>query len=72
CLKPKSWWVFTIETHAGDGWSVGESARYQHGESYVRELAEAHNFAVVLVESVTTREERGQPVAGLAVVLKSG
>jgi len=69
-LNPAGLWAFTIEHRDGAGWGVGESGRYVHSEGYLRELAAQFGFEVKLVDTVSTRQERGVPVPGLAAVLQ--
>ncbi|MFL4992661.1 MAG: methyltransferase domain-containing protein [Microvirga sp.] len=62
--------AFTVQAHEGDGFVLGEDARYAHGESYLRDLADSAGFTLVIFERVSTREDRGVPVPGFLVVLQ--
>lgn len=62
--------AFTVQTHEGEGFILGDDARYAHSETYLRQLAEAAGFAIVLLERVSTREDRGVPVPGFLAVLQ--
>ena len=62
--------AFTVQAHAGEGIVLGADARYAHGEAYLRDAAAAAGFAVVLLEAVSTREDRGAPVPGFLAVLE--
>ena len=62
--------AFTVQAHEGEGFILGEDARYAHGEPYLRELAQSTGFTTVILERVSTREDRGEPVPGLLVVLQ--
>jgi predicted TPR repeat methyltransferase len=62
--------AFTVQAHDGEGYLLGEDARYAHGESYLRRLAETMGFNVVISERVSTREDRGVPVPGFLMVLE--
>jgi predicted TPR repeat methyltransferase len=62
--------AFTVQAHEGEGFVLGEDARYAHSEAYLRELAEAAGFAVVIFERVSTREDRGVPVPGFLAVMQ--
>jgi predicted TPR repeat methyltransferase len=62
--------AFTVQAHKGEGFILGEDARYAHSEAYLRELAEATGFTTVILERVSTREDRGEPVPGLLAVLQ--
>ncbi|WP_262028286.1 class I SAM-dependent DNA methyltransferase [Microvirga sp. Mcv34] len=69
-LKPAGLFAFTVQAHEGDGYILGEDARYAHGESYLRRLADREGFALAFFERVSTREDRGVPVPGFLVVLQ--
>jgi predicted TPR repeat methyltransferase len=62
--------AFTVQAHEGEGFILGQDARYAHGETYLRRLAEIAGFAVVILERVSTREDRGVPVPGLLAVMQ--
>ena len=64
--------VFTVERGDTDTGSfrLTDSGRYVHGESHIREAADAAGFEVVSAESTVLRYEYGDPVAGLVVVLR--
>jgi predicted TPR repeat methyltransferase len=69
-LKREGLFAFTVQAHEGEGFILGEDARYAHGETYLRQLAEATGFSVVILERVSTREDRGMPVPGFLAVLQ--
>ena len=69
-LRREGLFAFTVQAHEGDGFVLGEDARYAHGEAYLRELADAVGFTMVIFERVSTREDRGVPVPGFLVVLQ--
>ena len=69
-LKREGLFAFTVQAHEGEGFVLGEDARYAHGETYLRGLAEAAGFEVVIFERVSTREDRGVPVPGFMCVLQ--
>lgn len=69
-LKREGLFSFTVQAHAGEGFFLGEDARYAHSESYLRNLADEVGFTTVVVEHVSTREDRGVPVPGVLVVLQ--
>jgi predicted TPR repeat methyltransferase len=69
-LKCEGLFAFTVQAHEGEGFILGEDARYAHSETYVRRLAEAVGFTVVIFERVSTREDRGVPVPGFLCVLQ--
>jgi predicted TPR repeat methyltransferase len=69
-LRREGLFAFTVQTHQGDGYVLGDDSRYAHSEAYLRELAEISGFRIVLLEKASTREDRGEPVPGLLVVLQ--
>jgi predicted TPR repeat methyltransferase len=58
-----------VQAHDGDGVVLGPDSRYAHGEAYLRAEAAEAGLSIVLLERVSTREERGVPVAGFLIVL---
>jgi len=69
-LKREGLFAFTVQAHDGEGYVLGADARYAHGESYLRKIAEENGFAIALLERVSTREDRGVPVPGFLAVLQ--
>jgi len=69
-LKREGIFAFTVQAHEGEGFILGEDARYAHSEAYLRELAETVGFTLVIIERVSTREDRGVPVPGFLAVLQ--
>jgi predicted TPR repeat methyltransferase len=70
-LKRGGLFAFTVQVHEGEGFVLGDDARYAHSEAYLRGLADAAGFTIVLLEKVSTREDRGKPVPGLLAVMQS-
>jgi predicted TPR repeat methyltransferase len=62
--------AFTVQAHAGEGYVLGEEARYSHAESYLRGLAHAAGFEVAFFEAASTRQDRGADVPGFVMVLR--
>ncbi|MBQ0822325.1 methyltransferase domain-containing protein [Microvirga sp. HBU67558] len=62
--------AFTVQAHEGEGFILGADARYAHSGSYLRDVADSTGFDVVIIERVSTREDRGVPVPGLLVVMQ--
>jgi predicted TPR repeat methyltransferase len=60
--------AFTLESHDGDGFVMGEGRRYAHGARYVRASLEAAGLALLQLEAQSIRTERGAPVPGLVIV----
>jgi predicted TPR repeat methyltransferase len=61
--------AFSVQAHDGDGFALGEDARYSHGEPYLRRLAAGTGFTVALLERASTRQDRGEDVPGFVAVL---
>ena len=61
--------AFTLQKAQGEDYVLGEDLRYAHAPSYVMRLAAAQGFGVAACEDVSVRQDRGQPVQGLSVVL---
>ncbi|WP_230531322.1 class I SAM-dependent DNA methyltransferase [Microvirga roseola] len=69
-LKPGGLFVFTVQSHPGDGVVLGHDARYAHSETCLRELAETVGFTILVFERASIREDRGAPVPGFLCVLQ--
>ncbi len=69
-LRREGLFAFTVQAHEGEGFVLGADARYAHGEAYLRDLAQSTGFTIVIIERVSTREDRGEPVPGLLAVLQ--
>jgi predicted TPR repeat methyltransferase len=69
-LRRRGFFAFTVQAHEGDGFVLGEDARYAHGERYLRNLAETTGFATVTFERAWTRQDRGEDVPGFLVILE--
>lgn len=61
--------AFSAERHDGDGFVLGEALRYRHAPALVAEAAAAAGLAVMSVEPVSLRRDRGVPVPGLVGLL---
>jgi predicted TPR repeat methyltransferase len=71
-LRPGGWFLFSVERRldADDGFAMHDGHRYMHGRGYVAERAAAAGLAVIALEDLATRIDRGEPVAGLGVLLR--
>jgi predicted TPR repeat methyltransferase len=58
----------TLETHEGYGVILGAGLRYAHSAEYVAEALERAGLTQLHAARVSTRDESGVPVPGLAVV----
>ena len=64
-LAPGGAFAFSAERHDGEGFVLGEALRYRHAPAFVAGAAAAAGLAVLAVEPVSLRRERGVPVPGL-------
>ena len=64
-LSPGGAFALSAERHDGDGYVLGEALRYRHAPAFVVAAAESVGLAVLGVEAVSLRRERGVPVPGL-------
>ena len=60
----------TVEESADEDFALGPARRFRHGAAYVRRTARAAGFDVKALENAELRRDRGQPVAGLAFILR--
>jgi predicted TPR repeat methyltransferase len=69
-LEPGGVFAFSAERAATtERFTLRASMRYAHGEAYLRELAAAHGYTVLSVQTLVLREDAGQPIDGLIVLL---
>jgi predicted TPR repeat methyltransferase len=68
-LAQQGLFAFTVQSQAGDGFSLGEDLRYHHSESYLRDIASDANIDVVHLSPCITRRDAGRDVPGLVAVL---
>ena len=61
--------AFTLQRGQEGEYRLGEDLRYAHSPAYITRLAGAHGFALASCDEVSVRQDRGQPVPGLSVVL---
>jgi predicted TPR repeat methyltransferase len=67
-LAPDGFFLFTAEKAAA-GFELGPKRRWRHGETYLRETAQAAGLDVAGLLEAAPRREAGQPVEGFAVAL---
>jgi predicted TPR repeat methyltransferase len=70
-LAPQGVLAFTVETHSGDDAKLLPTLRYAHAETYLRGVLEQAGFAPPQLVEAFVRTEKGEPVAGLAIVASS-
>ncbi len=71
-LRPNGWLAFTVEeipdAETSTGFSLELSGRYRHSAAYLRQTLVEAGLTPTMLNQVTPRLERGQPVTGLLVV----
>jgi predicted TPR repeat methyltransferase len=67
-LVPGGLLAFTLETHDGEGFIMGEGRRYAHSAPYVRASIEAAGLVLLQLDQQAVRTERGVPVPSLGIV----
>lgn len=66
--------AFSVETLACDGLSdsagfaLQPSRRYAHSQGYVERVLDADGFSILSLQATIIRQDRREPVEGLAVV----
>jgi predicted TPR repeat methyltransferase len=60
--------VFTVETHNGEGVVLQQTLRYAHGAAHVRAAIADAGLDLVGLNHAVTRKEKGVPVPSLVVV----
>jgi predicted TPR repeat methyltransferase len=68
-LAPGGLVAATLETHEGAGVILRDTLRYAHGRAHLVAAAEAAGLAIISLDTVSTRTEKGIPVPGLVAVL---
>lgn len=67
-LAPNGIFAFTVEEGHEKGYTLLESHRYAHSESYLRGMLEAAGFGSFEIRATTLRKDRGADVRGLVVI----
>ena len=67
-LAPEGFFLFTVEK-AENGFELGPKRRWRHGETYLRETAQAAGLEVAGLLQAAPRREANLPVEGFAVAL---
>jgi predicted TPR repeat methyltransferase len=67
-LKAGGLLAFTVQSHGGEGITVGQDRRFAHAEAWVREALVDAGLKPASVEPQSTRVDRGQPVPGLLII----
>lgn len=73
-LAPQGFFVFSTEKAGPDaeGYEIGATRRFRHTERYLREMAAAHGFDMLSLDSEALRTEKRQPVESLVGVMRRG
>jgi predicted TPR repeat methyltransferase/uncharacterized coiled-coil protein SlyX len=69
-LRPGGAFVFTVESHDGDGFRLLDTRRYAHGDGYLRALAALHGLDVETLAPAVLRTQHGEDVQGRVVTLQ--
>jgi predicted TPR repeat methyltransferase len=70
-LAPGGIAAFTVETADDADWTVRESLRFAHSAAYIRRLADQCGLTMIALENAVIRKDRGDDVAGLAVLFQA-
>jgi predicted TPR repeat methyltransferase len=70
CCNKNAFFIFSIETQAGDGYSLLKSARYSHSEEYVLKTA-SDGFKLIESQKVSLRKERNSWIDGKIFILQA-
>lgn len=69
-IAPNGVFCFSVEDAAqGDGFVLGPSLRYAHSETYLRQRAQRHGFAIAQLIRQPIREDQRTPINGLFAFL---
>ncbi len=68
-LRPRGFFLFTVEKSTGPAFELGPKRRWRHSENYLRKSAQAAGLDVAGIMECSPRSEAGVPVEGLAVSL---
>jgi predicted TPR repeat methyltransferase len=69
CSKKNSFFIFSIETHQGEGYSLLKSSRYAHSDSYILKVA-SNGYELVDSQNVKLRKEGNNWIDGKIYILK--
>ncbi|MDC1220808.1 tetratricopeptide repeat protein [Candidatus Thioglobus sp.] len=69
CANKNSFFIFSIETLKGEGYSLLKSSRYAHSDSYILEVA-SNGFELIASQNVKLRKEGDKWIDGKIYILK--
>ncbi len=61
--------AFSIQNYEGQGFKLGEDIRYAHSLKYIQDTATVCNLNVKWFNKISTRQDRGQDVPGLIIIM---
>lgn len=70
CLDTDGFFIFSVESVAGEGYTAGPKRRWMHSEIYLRRAADEAGFDIAGFIQCSPRMESHIPVPGLAVALQ--
>lgn len=70
-LRPGGVFCFSTETCDGDAFVLQASNRYAHASAYLRALAAAQGFEILLLDAAPLRSENGAAIVGQVAVLRA-
>ncbi|MEA2834741.1 MAG: hypothetical protein QOG66_2943 [Methylobacteriaceae bacterium] len=62
--------AFTAESHDGRGYALGAQTRYAHSRTYIERVTSGAGLTIRLMQTASTRNNKGTEVGGLIVVLE--
>jgi predicted TPR repeat methyltransferase len=69
-LRTDGVFAFSVESHTGEGYVLRASQRYAHAETYLRDVATEHGWAIVGLESHVLRYDDGLPIEGYLIIAR--
>lgn len=68
CLQQDGLVAFTLQSHEGEGYKLGEDYRFAHASAHIRQLAAECDYDILVHAEASTRLDRGLPVPGFVSV----
>jgi len=69
-LRPQGYFLFNTEISDTANYTMNQSGRFAHQQSYLEKLAAQHHFEIVLYKNVITRLQNNEPVYGHLYMLR--
>jgi predicted TPR repeat methyltransferase len=70
-LSEDGYFAFTVQSHDGSDFRLGDDARYAHSNSYIKECLTDNYLTLVIHDEVSTRQDRGKAVPGALYLVKN-